>query len=67
MGKIELTPKCKRCGHRLAISPNDRLPAMVGFELEDGTVINLCRDCLMDLGKAKQQGRADEFFKEMGL
>lgn len=67
MSEIMLTPKCMCCGERYPISPNDRLPAMVGFELEDGNVINLCRDCLMDLGKEKAQGREDQFFKNMGI
>lgn len=67
MGKTEMTPECMRCRKRLPISPNDRLPAMVGFELEDGKVINLCRDCLMKLGKAKEQGTEDRFFKQIGI
>ena len=67
MAKIELTPKCTRCRQRFPMSGNDRLPAMVGFELEDGTVINLCRDCIMLLGRAKQEGWEDEFFKEIGV
>ena len=65
--KVMLTPECKRCKNRLPIRPWDTIPAMCGFKLEDGTVINLCRNCIMDLGKAKEQGKADEFFKELGL
>ena len=67
MAKVEMTPECMRCGQSFPICDNDRLPAMVGFELEDGTVINLCRYCIMDLGKAKQLGREDEFFKDLGI
>ena len=64
---IPKTPKCDKCGKRMPILPTDMTPAMVGFELEDGKVINLCRKCIMELGKAKQEGRADEFFKELGI
>ena len=62
-----LTPKCRCCGNRFAPSPNDKEPIMVGFELEDGTVINLCRYCLKRLESAQEQGNADEFLKRMNL
>ena len=67
MGKCMLTPECKRCGKRLPIVPWDTIPAMVGFKMEDGSTINLCKYCIMDLGRAKEQGKTDDFFKEMGL
>ena len=62
---FDLTPECSRCGKRLPILVTDKLPAMVGFEMEDGSVINLCRNCIMDLGRAKEHGTTDEFFKFM--
>ena len=64
---FEMTPKCDRCHHRLIMTPADKFPAMVGFQLEDGNVINLCRNCIEDLGRAKQEGKTDDFFKELGL
>ena len=67
MSKCMLTPECNRCKKRLPMSHFDTIPAMVGFKLEDGTVINLCKNCIMDLGRAKEQGKADEFFKDMGI
>ena len=62
-----ITPKCRRCKRRYPIIPGAELPAMVGFVLEDGTKINLCKNCIEDLGRAKQNGTADDFFKKLGL
>lgn len=63
--RIIWTPECKRCKKRLPMNPHDRIPAMVGFVLDDGTKLNICRNCLEDLGKYKEQGRTDDFFREM--
>lgn len=64
---IQMTPECKKCKKRYLMNPHDRLPAMVGFKMEDGSVINICRGCLEELGRAKEQGRENEFFKDMGI
>lgn len=58
-----ILPKCEKCGSRPFSMTSDGLPAMVGFELEDGTVINLCKHCLMDLGRAKESGNMEEWDK----
>ena len=60
----KLTPKCKKCGHRFPLGFDDGcdLPIMVTFQLEDGSKVNMCRDCLIDLGKAKENGTEDEFW-----
>lgn len=41
--------KCDICGKRIDKKEKrtDGLPAGVGFELEDGRIINLCTDCVM--------------------
>lgn len=69
MMKIQTTPKCKKCGHRFPMGFDDGsgLPVMVGFETKDGKTINLCKHCLIELGKAKENGTIDEFFKSIGV
>ena len=60
-----LTPKCKKCGQRYPIIMGDELPAMVGFQLEDGKTYNICKRCLMDLGEMNEDDR-EKFFEEIG-
>lgn len=62
---IPMTPECKKCKQRYIMNPHDALPAMVGFKMEDGSTINICRGCLEKLGKAIEQDKSDEFFKDI--
>lgn len=44
--------KCVECGKEF--EPGNRpdgLPNGIGFELEDGTILNYCADCLIKLGE----------------
>lgn len=44
--------KCSECGKE--IIPGNRcdgLPNGVGFVLDDGTVINVCSDCIINVGR----------------
>ena len=61
----KLTPECDRCGNRMPIIPGDDIPAMLGFEHKSGTVINLCRNCIIEIGG--NEDMAKEFLKELGL
>lgn len=63
--------KCNKC-NSVFISGNnaDGLPNGVGFELEDGRLINLCHNCIMELGKIKAAGDSvgvNNFFAELGI
>lgn len=51
--------KCDMCGKEI-IPGNDEngLPNGVGFELEDGTMLNVCSECICALGD-----NAEEFDK----
>lgn len=51
--------KCSECG-KLIIPGNrpDGLPNAVGFVLEDGTLYNVCCECIIKEGKEKL-GRND--------
>lgn len=53
MFKIQVTPKCTICGLVYPLYPGDDLPSMVGFETQDGNIINVCRACLSDKYKLK--------------
>lgn len=66
---IQMTPKCRKCGRRFPLGFDDGsgLPIMVSFETEDGQKINLCRQCLCELGRAKENGTVDDFFKSIGI
>ena len=55
MSKYIITPECYYCGQRYQVDPKDSLPIMVGFELDDGKVINACRHCLIKLGEEKNE------------
>lgn len=61
---VQVTPKCKKCGNRFPMAFNDfcDMPVMVCFETEDGQKISLCRNCLCELGRAKENGTEDEFW-----
>ena len=41
--------KCDFCGKKIDMREKraDGLPAGVGFELENGRIINLCTDCIL--------------------
>lgn len=63
-----MTPRCKKCGERpLIIHTAEALPTMVGFQLKNGKVINICKSCLIDLGNAQESGDTkewDDFFAQ---
>lgn len=54
--------KCDCCGNKFIAGNDSRgLPNGVGFELDDGTLVNVCRLCLMNKSKL------DNFLKEKGI
>ena len=42
--------KCDICGKKIYMKEKrlDGLPVAVGFELEDGRIINVCTECVME-------------------
>lgn len=43
---------CKNCGKVFAFGNRpDGIPNGVGFQLQNGEIINLCADCLIHLGQ----------------
>ena len=56
---------CSKCKNKVYIGNRpDGLPNGVGFEMEDGLVINLCANCIMELGKLDRESQ-EEFIGEL--
>ena len=64
--KMSMTPPCTKCGKRWKLGNTNGMPNMVGFGLDDGRVINICQECMIELGKLDEQGK-DKFFEDMGV
>jgi len=44
--------KCKKCGKEFEVGNRpDGLPNGVGFEMEDGSIINICTECIIKNGE----------------
>lgn len=43
--------KCDNCGNEFEIGNRpDGIPNGIGFQFEDGTVFNICTDCIIKTG-----------------
>ena len=57
--------KCSVCGKNFKPgNTSNGLPNGVGFELEDGTMINMCQKCIIELGKLSDRDK-DVFFEKL--
>lgn len=54
--------KCNKCGKKFKNGNTNGLPNGLGFQLHSGEVLNLCRDCIIELGTIKNEKKRDEFF-----
>jgi hypothetical protein len=63
--------KCDKCKSNFLIGNRaDGTPNGVGFQLQDGRIINLCADCISELGRLrekKDEAGTKAFFKEIGV
>ncbi len=58
--------KCDKCGKLYAPGNRpDGCPNGVGFKLADGSIYNVCADCLINLGK-EIEGKAGEELEDIG-
>lgn len=59
--------KCDNC-KKVFVAGNraDGLPNGIGFEMKDGTVITLCAECIIELGRMSNKG-IKEFFENLGV
>ena len=66
MQKFPVTPPCNRCGRRYPIiEDGSGMPIMVSVNTAKGSKINICRYCLLELGKMKESGNLDEFYTKL--
>lgn len=63
--KMKTTPPCDKCGQRVILKARgQRHPAMVAFEMEDGSMLNLCHSCLCKLGRMNSD-ELEQFFADL--
>lgn len=60
------TPKCNVCKERRMIGNTNGMPNMIGFQMKDGSVINLCNTCLIKVGQMSDAEK-NKFFKDLGV
>lgn len=49
--------KCDKCGAVFISGQRaDGLPNGVAFKLQDGTMVNMCANCMIKLGKLREAG-----------
>lgn len=60
--------KCNKCGKYVDYKKKrpDGNPPIIGFIQDNGKGINVCADCIMELGRLPEDQR-DEFFRDMGV
>lgn len=61
----QYTPKCTNCGNRKVMIPFSGIPPIVGFKGDDGSVINLCSECLINLNRMNDSERK-AFLERLG-
>lgn len=66
MKKINMTPKCDRCGTRYPIHHKKDVPTIVGF-VKGKKTYNVCYMCMSKLGSLKTEEEKAKFFKEVGI
>lgn len=61
--------KCDKCGAVFISGQRpDGLPNGVGFKMQDGTVVSMCANCMIKLGKLREAGDeagAEKFLAEL--
>jgi len=56
--------KCRGCDREFFPGMTDGEPNGVGFQQQDGSIINLCRDCIRSLGEMDEDARR-KFFRSI--
>ncbi len=63
--------KCDKCNNTfVAGNRADGTPNGVGFQLQDGRILNICADCIDELGRLREAGeeaKIKKFFEDMGV
>lgn len=64
--KSKIRIMCSICGKTFIQGNTNGMPNGVGFYCKDGTLINMCQGCLIDLGGMTEEEK-DKFFKDHGI
>ena len=64
--KSKIRIMCSICGKTFVQGNTNGIPNGVGFCCKDGTLINMCQGCLIDLGRMTDAEK-DKFFKDHGI
>lgn len=60
------TPPCDMCGKEKVIYPFASVPAMTGFQLNDGRILNICTPCMERLVTMSEEEQK-KAFERMGV
>ena len=56
--------KCCKCGNHFKIGNTNGLPNGIGFQLDNGKLVNVCQKCITELGTLSEAERT-EWFNEL--
>lgn len=62
--KANMNLMCSKCGKRFKIGNTNGMPNGCGFMMDDGTLINVCQQCLIELGGMSKEEK-DAFFADI--
>jgi len=57
---------CSICGKTFVQGNTNGMPNGLGYLLDDGTLINMCQDCIIAVGEMTSEEQ-DKFFDEHGI
>ena len=64
--KANMRVMCSVCGKTFLPGNTKGMPNGVGFMCKDGTLINMCQKCIIDLGRMTETEK-DRFFRDHGI
>jgi len=64
--KANMRVMCSVCGKTFLPGNTKGLPNGIGYMLQDGTLFNMCAECIIDFGRMTEEEK-DKFFNEHGI
>lgn len=61
--KANMTLMCSKCGKRFKAGNTNGMANGFGFMMDDGTLINVCQKCMIELGSMGEE-EMQKFFAE---
>ena len=62
--KARMDLMCTVCGKRFKMGNTNGMPNGCGFMCKDGTLINMCQQCIVDLGRMTEAEK-NKFFEDL--